>query len=406
MSDESKKSTPLKSDDFNQNSVSDTYLTFPWELFNVVLSHKSFVDIGRLNIRSFAEAHHYIKNYGFDLDDADYKLQAQNIIHEAKQFIQTYLLEDPDGEDPVLAMPPNIMFEDDIRNLIVLSSDKEPSTEQVWACAILRVAHTIAHVDNDLAKYFFPGIKRQIFERFMNHLRVDRDNKYLLGRGKNAISLELFEMKNEKSRESMIMKLLHKSENVTADIFDRVGVRIVTKSLLDIILVLKYFMENHVISFANIKPSRTRNTLVNVKEFIEGVEQLKQGKKGNLSESDIKEYLESCVAADGEYKQEARRRSSDYNPHSSTAYTSLQLTGRQLITIKDPFSFSLNYRFFFPFELQVLDQKSYFESRTGRASHEEYKKNQRRVVRRRVLNTVLIFYKKHIWNRKQGDTHE
>ncbi|MCK5809002.1 TIGR04552 family protein [bacterium] len=399
MSDELKKLTPLKSDDSSFDNVKNSYLTFPWELFNVVLSHKSFMDIGRLNIRSFDEAHHYVKNYGFDLDDDTYKKEAQKIVHEAKQFIQTYLLEDPDNKDPLLVIPPNVMFEDDIRNLIVHASDREPSAEQAWSCAILRVAHTISHVDNDLAKHFFPGVKRQIFERFMNHLRVDRDNKYLLGHGKHAISLELFEMKNEKSRESMIMKLLHKSENVTADIFDRVGVRIVTKSLLDIILVLKYFMENHVISFVNIKPSRTRNTLVNVEKFIEGVDQLKSDKKSNLTEEEIKEYLEECVAADGEYKQEARRRATDYNPHSSTAFTSLQLTGRQLITIKDSFTFNINYRFFFPFEVQILDYQSYIESRTGRASHEEYKKNQRRVVRKRVLNTVLAFYKKNIWNK-------
>lgn len=397
MSDELQKSIHLKSEGYSQGDVGSTYLTFPWELFNVVLSHKSFLDIGRLNIRSFEEAHHYVKNYGFDLDEADYKQQSQKIVHEAKQFIQTYLLEDPDGKDPTLVMPPNIMFEDDIRNIVVQASEIKPSTEQVWSCAILRVAHTISHVDNDLSKYFFPGIKRQIFERFMTHLRVDRDNKYLLGHGKKAITLELFEMKNEKSRESMVMKLLQKSENVTADIFDRVGVRIVTKSLLDIILVLKYFMENHVISFANIKPSRTRNTLVNVEKFIEGVENIRAKNDDKLTEEDVRVYLEECVASDGEYKKEALRRSTDYNPHSSTAYTSLQLTGRQLITIKDPFSFNLNYRFFFPFEVQVLDHESYIESRTGRASHEVYKKNQRRVVRKRVLNTVLSFYRKNIW---------
>ncbi len=400
MSDEFKKSIQPPIDDLYWEEISDKYLTFPWELFNVVLSHKSFLDIGRLNIKSFTEAHHYIKNYGFDLDDPRYAEQSKKIIHEAKQFIRTYLLEDPEGkEQHQLVIPPAIEMEEDVRNLIVLSSSKDPSLEQVWACAILRVAHTISHVDNDLSKYFFQGIKRQIFDRFMNHLRMDKNGKYLLGTGKDAMALELFEIKNEKSRESMIMKLLHKSENVTADVFDRIGVRIVTKTLLDIILVLKYFMEHHVISFANIKPSRTRNTLINVEEFIKGVEELRSQNNRSLSEQEIRDYLEQLIAKDGEYKHQEKRRVTDYNPHSSTAYTSLQFTGRQLITIQDPFSFELNYRFFFPFEVQLLDQKSYWESRTGRASHEEYKRNQRKSVRKRVLNTVLLFHKKHIWPR-------
>ena len=38
---------------------------------------------------------------------------------------------------------------------IVMASEKEPSPEQAWSCAILRVVHTITHVDNDLSRYFF-----------------------------------------------------------------------------------------------------------------------------------------------------------------------------------------------------------------------------------------------------------
>ncbi len=222
-------------------NIKEVLTQFPYELFNVVLSNKSFLDIKMLDIESYEDAYDYVKNYGFDLEDPNQREQAFNILAEAKQFIQSYLLEDPEGKEPSMIIPPNILFEDDIRNFLVMASNRERGLTQRWACAVLRVVHTITHVENDLAKYFFQGIKKQIFSRFMDHLKVDSSGSYLLGRGKNAITLRLFEMKSEKTRESLIMKLLHKKENVSADVFDRVGVRIVTNDKLDAILVLKYF---------------------------------------------------------------------------------------------------------------------------------------------------------------------
>ncbi len=364
---------------------------FPYELFNVVLSNKSFVDIKRLDIDTYEDAYNFVKNYGFDMDDANQREQVFNILSEAKQFIQTYLLEDPENLSAPLAMPPNILFEDDIRNFLVMASNKERNLSQRWACAVLRVVHTITHVENDLAKYFFQGIKKQIFSRFMEHLKVDNDNNYLLGRGKQQIVLNLFEMKSEKSRESLIMKLLHKKENVSADVFDRVGVRIVTKDKLDAILVLKYFSENHVISFANIKPSRTRNNLVDVEKLLVGLELLKNQDITGWNDEDVKAFLKPHLVFEPEDNSSIAASIKENNPYSSTEYTSIQITARQLITIPDPFNFKVSYRFFFPFELQILDQESFEDSRTGRASHDEYKKNQTLAVRRRVIGHVIDY---------------
>jgi uncharacterized protein (TIGR04562 family) len=243
-----------------------------------------------------------------------------------------------------------------------------------------------------------PGIKRQIFSRFMEHLHVTRSGEYILGNNENKIKLRTFEMKNEKSRESTIMKLLHKRENVTADIFDRIGVRIVTYSKLDVILVLKYFTYQHVISFANVKPSRTRNNLINVPRFLEGIEELKAHDLTSWKEDDVTEFLERYLEIPPEQKEsQTEKIIKEHNIYSSTMYSSLQLTSRQLIRIKDPFNANIEYKFFFPFELQILDEDSYTESREGRASHEEYKRNQTTDVRKRVLRNVIRYQRQHLW---------
>ncbi|HQI03862.1 MAG TPA: TIGR04552 family protein [bacterium] len=391
-----------------KNRIEKNFLKFPYELFNVVFSRKSFIDINRLNVHDEQTALSYMKNYGYDITDPLMKQKVVMILQESKNFIQNYLLEDPEGHDPALAVPPEVLFNDNILDLLIMASEKEKTLLQTWACAVLRVAHTITHVENDLAKSFMPGIKKQIFSRFMDHLKMSRTGEYYLGEGDQKIQLKMFEMKNEKSRESLILKLLHKKENVTADVFDRIGVRVVTYTKLDVILVLKYFSVNHVVSFANIKPSRTRNNLINVERFLQGIEELNAHDLSSWKEEDVSEFLERHLQLPPEEKEiETDRIIKENNLYSSTLYSSLQLTGRQLITIKDFFKPEINYRFFFPFEIQILDEESFNESREGRASHEEYKKNQICAARKRVLNNVIKYQRQHLWkNDYQGGEDE
>jgi uncharacterized protein (TIGR04562 family) len=41
--------------------------------------------------------------------------------------------------------------------------------------------------------------------------------------------------------------------------------------------------------------------------------------------------------------------------------------------------------FFFPFEIQLMDRKSFLDTREGLASHDEYKKRQKQAIRERVF---------------------
>ncbi|MFT7621759.1 MAG: hypothetical protein ACI9WU_000924, partial [Myxococcota bacterium] len=78
---------------------------------------------------------------------------------------------------------------------------------------------------------------------------------------------------------------------------------------------------------------------------------------------------------------------SEYNPHSASEYHSIQVTCRRLVRIP-----SLNageLRFFFPYEIQIMDAPSWEQTRSGRASHSDYKGRQRATVKRRVLRELL-----------------
>ena len=129
--------------------------------------------------------------------------------------------------------------------------------------------HTILHTDKDLRSSYFSTIQQQIFDRFYKLIwRDDQDNLFLGEKGSdNVVPLLDFVTKSKKSRESVIIKLLHKAENVAEELFDRVGVRIVTKDRVDTLRAIRILIENNVVIPHNIKPSRSINTIIDIDKF-------------------------------------------------------------------------------------------------------------------------------------------
>ena len=81
------------------------------------------------------------------------------------------------------------------------------------------------------------------------------------------VNLVEFQAKPKKTRDSTLMKLLHKPESVAEEVFDRIGIRFVTQSRTDAVRVIHFLEQSNVIVAENIKPSRSRNTLVDTGAF-------------------------------------------------------------------------------------------------------------------------------------------
>ena len=108
---------------------------------------------------------------------------------------------------------------------------------------ILKVVHTILHVDKDLRNKFFKNIQTQVFDRFYRYIQRDSNNKLYLGKeGQYDLPLLEFDTKSKKSRDSVIIKLIHKAENVAEELFDRVGIRFVTENRFDCLRVINFLI--------------------------------------------------------------------------------------------------------------------------------------------------------------------
>lgn len=397
---------------------------FDWEILDVIIGGKSAIDTGKgLNIRSAEDALRFMECYGYQYDNPIEKAELFGNFQEAMSFIRRFFLFPDNADGLKLEVPRRLAELSDIGQLLMMASPAPGGPSQtlssLWACAVLKIMHTIAHIDKDVRTPYFGDIQKQILDRFYRFISTDEHGQLFLGkdaRDADRVDLVSFDSKPKKSRDSVILKLLHKPENVAEDIFDRVGMRFVTKTRFDALRVVKFLKDRHVIMPANIKPSRSRNTLIDTTSFegqVQGL--LKDLEESNATDSDVHQKLVSFC------EQTGATSTNSENPHSSSHYRALQFTGRQLIKIMNPLYDDLKaikgalkgttvpdelakiierldlrniqkeIRFFYPFEIQALDEASHKESLAGLSSHANYKKSQVQAAMRRVMGELMRF---------------
>jgi uncharacterized protein (TIGR04562 family) len=393
---------------------------FNWETFDVVCSGKSSLDATNYltEVYDKGQVTNFLNGYGFDINDPIESAELFGIFQEALQFIKRYFLKEGNPEGLDLKVPNYLYTITNISELFLAatgrSSFKLKTEEALWAGVVLKVMHTILHTDKDLRYRYFSTVQQQIFDRFYKFIHRDEENRLFL-RSENGTSIPLFDFqtKAKKTRDSIIIKLLHKQENVAEELFDRIGVRLITYNKLDALRVIKFFHSNYVIMINNIKPSRSQNTLVDLgmlkkKTFNFYKETLRAGYPEDTFYQKLNQLIEECSPID--HRTE--------NKHSFDEYHAIHFTGRQLIKYRNPFMASFNevrklalrdkenplsqallnldtsaisrdVRFFYPFEVQITDYESHLKNTQGEASHIEYKKSQLRSAMKRIFRPIL-----------------
>jgi len=401
-------------------SYLEKYL-FDWELLDVILGGHSALDskffMGPLH--NTTEVHSFLKGYGLDPNDPISKAELFGNFQEAIQFIKRYFLKEGTEDGLDLTIPNSLFMVTDVSQIFLMATDagKEYDIEErLWAEIILKVMHTILHVDKDLRSNYFQTIQTQIFDRFYKFIFRDEDNKLFLGHKgtDNKIPLIDFETKSKKSRESVIIKLLHKAENVAEELFDRIGIRFITEDRFDSLRTIKFLLENHIVIPHNIKPSRSVNTIFDLEKFKSKHQSvIKMAIRNNLSEERFLNAMDRELVDCLPFEEDDGR-----NEHTSGSYQSIQFTCRSLIKYKNPFLQDFNevrkfakdhednelsekvlsldmsliardIRFFYPYEVQILDAESHKGNTEGEASHQEYKKSQVKSAMRRVFSNMI-----------------
>ena len=374
-----------------------------------MIGGQSPIDVPKLYIYSLSDAEAFLETYGFEWDQ--YKDRA--IIESLRQESITFIKEELLFDEPELKICSSVENETDIRKFLLWASSYKHDNRHLWACTLLRVMHTFAHCDSFFKDTFSDDIQKQIIDRFKAHIYKENDQLFL-GRYPESIPLDDFQIKGQKTRRSLAMKLLHKPNNVAADIFDWLGVRFVASERLDALLIARYLRVNNIISFAHIKPGRSRNTLIDIPRLKHDITSIEEKvRSGKIARANSINKLRVIVR---EHMYPAVPTVGDYNKYSSVAYHAIQFTASQTIRVPNPwlgkragdvftpqkssgrkmlrgmlghFGVQTEFRFRFPFEIQILDRESYALSRSGLASHEVYKEKQRKAVKKRLWGTLV-----------------
>ncbi len=400
---------------FLQNSL------FNWETLHVVCGGKSSLDAKNYLTEMWGpeQVSDFLVGYGFDLKNPVEGAELFGIFQEAVAFIKRYFLKEGNPEGLELSLPSFLYTLTDISELFLLATGKSggrhSKEDALWAGVILKVMHTILHADKDLRHRYVNVIQQQIFDRFYKWVHRDGDNRlWLRNEAGFAVPLHDFQAKAKKGRESIIIKLLHKQENVAEELFDRIGVRFVTETKLDALRAIQFLVSNYVVMINNIKPSRSQNTLVDtdlLRRRTYGL--LKKAMREGWDEARYYRELQILVDACAPSPEPGR-----INQHSSQEYRAIHFTGRQLIKYRNPFMAQFNevrkaalqdkenplakqllaldtspisqdVRFFYPFEVQITDYESHQRNTQGEASHQEYKRAQVKSAMRRIFKPLI-----------------
>lgn len=383
-----------------------------WDTLRLFLEGFSPVDLPTIAVSSREEADQFIAAYGYDMSDPKEREEARRIHREALEFLERYLCPSMSASEPDLIPPQAIRNPVQLADLLVMTSNPNDPLLAAWACSLLRVMHTISHANLAARTPYFKEVQSQILGPFEEHIFPSLDAPESLGEGAAAVPLKAAFFKRRKSRESLILKLLHKPDNVASEVYDRIGIKLITPTKVDAILALKYLRKNNLVSIPLLTPGRSRNTLVDLESFRQAYEALtsETDAKASEEEFDLEFLRQMAFRPKGEAKLLETRLAA--NPHSSPSFCSIQFTCRRLVKVPHPATTLLNQlrrqtgdlnlghelerhypkqlRFTFPFEIQITDWDNYLASHEGEGSHISYKRRQLRAARKRVLGGVLI----------------
>lgn len=347
-----------------------------------VAGGRSAIDIPRLNIHSLAEAESFIKSYGYDYAH-------EKDVERLWYFYRRAIVLITERLGFALEDMPEI-FRDrrqlqDLRRLLVYASSRDPKEAeyQKWSCALLRCIHVFVHAETDLFSFFSEEIQKQILGPLQNAVvSFGNEGKFYLKsfhkEGHSPVELSGFEVKPLKTSSSTVIKLLAKPDALAMKIFDKLGVRFITHSIFDSFQVIRFLVEENLISFPHIMPDQSSNNIYPVDLFLKSCEELiKSGQE--IQPEDLEALFEEKLESESSQQKLFRKE----NTFSGDEYKFIKFITRKMITIQQ--EGKPNFSFFYPFEVQILDLKTFQATQTGPSEHVAYKERQRTAARQRLF---------------------
>lgn len=327
------------------------------EAIRLVLEGDSVIDWFRLDFTSMEEVELFLRVNGYDIHSAADLRRLSKIQREAVAYLEQNFNHRIPHDFTTGSRT--------IQDLILLASrSRRRNPEQMAACLLLKIMHTIHHLDG-----------RELLHR------CELSESELYSAVERRVELAIQTMRDEdfhivdyygshKDKLSTVTKLLSKKENHAAAIYDKIRFRIITQTKADILSVL-FFLGRTICPFNYVIPGGSHNNLI---PFANLVGQFPQF-------AHYADYLRRKTAG-----QPVQGGSS--NPFTSSDYRVINFVSDIPIRVDEllytPDFAELGRIIFVPVEFQIIDQETYQVNEMGEGSHQRYKRRQMEAVKSRL----------------------
>ncbi len=325
----------------------------------LVLAGESVVDLPRLWFSDRAEVDKFLRLCGFDTDNPIDMERLHALHDEATAYLR---------DVHEYRIPPQIDELSEIHDLFLMASNG-PARLRRYACMVLKVMHIQHHVAGRELVFNMPVSEAQLLDRLSAKVFAVIDKMRASGIGVQEFSA------GQKSRTSLVTKLLAKRTTLASQVFDRLRFRIIVTTRDDLVSSLVYLVR-HLFPFNYVIPEQSHNRIVTADDLAR-VLQL----PGEL----VTTFWREAGSAESEGAESPGLK----NEFSSDGYRSVNFVADIPLRIDDVAPEAAPAVVFVQTEIQVIDAETERENQRGESSHALYKKRQRQRVRQRLEGPKL-----------------
>lgn len=331
----------------------DEFTLADLEAVRLVLRGDSVIDWHRLNFADEEEIREFCMAQEFHPDEPADRARMNAIKAEAINYLRRHF------EYPI----PKPVEQASIEDLFLLAAGR--GHRQTCACTILKCMHIIHHLDGRELLFMLPMSDQEIF-----HLVEEKVYRVIGSMLAEGFPITEF-VGGRKNKDSLYTKLLSKREAVSAQIFDKLRFRIVTRERDDIFPIIQYLTKK-LFPFNYVIPAQSINSIFHFKRYCQKSEHLK------------KFLSEMQAGADEEYTPSDNVFSADnYRVIHYVVDMPVRLP-RKLLERAPSTAWTLGPVVFVICEFQIIDRETEATNEQGEASHAKYKERQKKAVMRRL----------------------
>lgn len=319
---------------------------------HLLLTGQSAVDLPRLWFADRNGVDDFLGLCRFHVDEPRDVEQLRELHRDAVTYLR---------EVHKYRLPSAITQPDHIQD-VFLHASAGPRRLRRFACMVLKVMHIMHHVAGREAVFRAPISEAQLADRLNAQVFSVIDAMRAAGIGVYEFAV------SQKSRASVVSKLLAKRDTLASQIFDKLRFRITVSSKGDLVMALIYLVR-HLFPFNYVVPEQSRNNIITLDDIVRILDV-------------APELVHSYWAHHADERDAAR--ADPVNEFSGSSYRTVNLVADIPLRIDDIDHVRKPAIAFALAEIQLVDVETELANNQGDSAHSKYKRRQLARVRRRL----------------------